>query len=538
MALRNHRLAALTFFAFMAVVHSWPLASDPVHLSRLDNHDAELLTWTVAWVAHILPRDPLSLFEAPILYPEHHTLAFSEHMFVQSVIGAPLLWAGASPVLVYNLLIIAGLALSGWAMYLLMARWTGSVPAGITAGLLFAFNAHVLTRFVHLQAQHVEFFPLVLYALDRLITGLKPRHAVLLAAAFVLQSLCSNYLLVFMTYSLIVAVAVRWRELNLTTWQLLVGAGVLSVIGLLPFLWPYYQVDQAQGLARDVTMVTQYNAGWRDYLVTGGRLHFAWWSHVFYEGRTALFPGITAIVLAAIAVFSGAAMRDPRARMALAIGVLGVALSLGTSLPGYALLHQTLPLVSGIRNVARWGWLALAAVAILAGFGVAAVEAAFAKPTARQRLLAKVLPIALGVLVTIESIRTPVGFTRFNGIPAFYDRLAGDSSLVLAEFPFYSGASVSLNGPYVLANTRYFKPLLNGYSSFHPESFEARGRALNTFPSEAALAELKTARVTHVTVHTREFARRYGDVALKAIDTVTDLELVTEEDGIRLYRLK
>ena len=60
--------------------------------------------------------------------------------------------------------------------------------------------------------------------------------------------------------------------------------------------------------------------------------------------------------------------------MALAIGVLGVALSFGTSLPGYAVLHQTLPLVSGLRNVARWGWLALAAFAILAGFGVAAVE--------------------------------------------------------------------------------------------------------------------------------------------------------------------
>ena len=196
------------------MLHSWPLASDPVHLSRLDNHDAELLTWTVAWVAHILPREPLSLFEAPILYPEQHTLAFSEHMFVPSVMGAPLLWLGASPVLVYNLLIIAGLALSGWAMYLLMARWTGSVAAGVIAGLLYAFNAHVLTRFVHLQAQHVEFFPLMLYALDRVIVDRRRRDAVLLAAAFVLQSLCSNYLLVFMTYALLVSVAVRWKELS------------------------------------------------------------------------------------------------------------------------------------------------------------------------------------------------------------------------------------------------------------------------------------------------------------------------------------
>jgi hypothetical protein len=545
MALRNHRLAALAFFAAMAVLHSWPLASDPVHLSRLDNHDAELLTWTVAWVAHVLPREPLSLFEAPILYPERHTLAFSEHMFVPSVMGAPLLWIGASPVLVYNLLIIAGLALSGWGMYLLMVRWTGSVAAGVIAGLLYGFNAHVLTRFVHLQAQHVEFFPLMLYALDRLIidssTSLRAsngstmgragwRNAMLLAAAFVLQSLCSNYLLVFATYALLASVAVRWNELSRRTWILLGAAGMLSIVAMFPFLWPYYQVDQAHGLARDVSVVTQYNASWRDYLVTGGRLHFAWWSHVFYEGRTALFPGVTAIVLAAIALVSRPGIRDPRVRMTLAFGALGVALSLGTSLPGYAALHQTLPLVGGLRNVARWGWLALAAFAILAGFGVAALE----KLAPQRRWIA----VALGALVTIEAIRTPVGFTRFDGIPPIYDRLAGNRSLILAEFPFYSGANVSLNGPYVLANTRYFQPLMNGYSSFHPESFEARGRVLNSFPGPIALAELKAARVTHVTVHSNQFARRYGAAALEAIDSVADLELLAEENGIRLYRLK
>jgi hypothetical protein len=334
---------------------------------------------------------------------------------------------------------------------------------------------------------------------------------------------------VFSAYALVVAVAVRWRELNKPALQLLAVAGALSIAAMAPFLWPYYQVDQAQGLARDVSVVTQYNAGWRDYLVTGGRLHFAWWSHLFYEGRTALFPGVTAIILAAITIFSGRVIQDRRARMALAIGVLGLALSFGTALPGYAVLHQALPLVSGLRNVARWGWLVLAAFAILAGFGVAAIE----RRTPRRRWIA----IALGALVTIEAMRTPVGFTRFEGIPRIYDRLA-QSDVVVAEFPFFSGANVSLNGPYVLANTRYFRPLLNGYSSFHPESFEARGRALNSFPSEPALAELRVAKVTHVTVHARSFERRYGQAALRAIDTIPDLELVADEDGIKLYRLK
>jgi len=140
----------------------------------------------------------------------------------------------------------------------------------------------------------------------------------------------------------------------------------------------------------------------------------------------------------------------------------------------------------------------------------------------------------MALLVTIEAIRTPVGFTPFNGIPQLYDRLASQSDVVVAEFPFYSGASVSLNGPYVLANTRYFKPLLNGYSSFHPDTFETRGRILGTFPSEAALAELRGSHVTHVTVH----AGRYDADTLKAIDAIASLDLVADEDRIRLYRLK
>jgi len=526
-AVRNHRLAALAFFVGMAVLHSWPLASDPAHLARLDNHDAELNTWVVAWVAHALPRQPLSLFEAPILYPEHRSLAFSEHMFVPSVMGAPLLWSGVSPVTVYNLLIIAGFALSGWSMYLLMRRWTGSEWAAIVAGLVYAFNAHTLTRFVHLQAQHVEFFPLILYALDRVIAdpstslraGGQRRHALLLAAAFVLQSLCSNYLLVFMTYAMVVAVAVRWNEINTINKRFeLIIAGLISIVVLAPFLWPYFQVNREYGLARSADVVTQYNAGWRDYLATGGRMHYAWWSHRLYEGRTA--------------VFSGRRLKEPRVRMVVAIGILGAAMSLGTSLPGYRLLHEFLPLLSGLRNVARWGWLPLAAVAVLAGFGVAELEKpTFAKATVGR---GRGVMIAIALLVTIEAIRTPVGFTRFNGIPQVYDRLASQSDVVVAEFPFYSGASVSLNGPYVLANTRYFKPLLNGYSSFHPDTFETRGRILGTFPSEVALAELRGSHVTHVTVHTG----RYDADTLKAIDSIAALDLVADQDGIRLYRLK
>ena len=507
----------------MAIAHSWPLASDPAHLSRADNDDWAQNTWTLAWEAHVLPRNPLRLFDGPIFHPERNTIAYSEHMFAQSVMGAPLFWMGLSPILVHNLLTIAGFALSGWAMYLLIARWTGSASAGLVSGLVYAFNAHTLTRFAHLQALHVEFFPLVLYAVDRLIVERTRAMAILTGVAFVLQALCSNYYLVFSAFTLLAVAVIRAREWWPHPQMRLHWLTVIAIaaIGVVPFLWPYYEVHREHGLERSIAEVANYSAGWRDYLVTGGRLHYDWWSHRFFAGRTALFPGITALALATIAAVAYA--RDRRVRTVIAFGLVGLAMSLGPGLPGYAVMHEYVPLIAGLRNAARWGWLALAAVAVLAGFGVSKIP----KPAVAL----------LALLVTIEAWRAPIGFTRFEGLPRIYDRIAAEQDLVLAEFPLYSGDRVSENGPYVLGNTRYLRPLLNGYSGFQPASYEERARALTRFPDASAIDALRALGVTHVTVHRDAFRDRYGDAVLQQVDRAGDLSLVDDIDGIRLYRL-
>lgn len=214
----------------------------------------------------------------------------------------------------------------------------------------------------------------------------------------------------------------------------------------------------------------------------------------------------------------------------MAIAALGLAFSFGTALPGYSLLHGVLPLLNGLRNVARWGWLVLAAVAVLAGFGAAALS----ERSKRWPQVASVIC----ALVTAEAIRTPVGYTPVTGLPAIYDRLAAEPGAIVAEFPFYSGTDIPSNGTYVLANTRYFRPLVNGYSSLQPESFETRGRVLRGFPSAEALAELTVLHVTHVIVHRERFRGRFGQAALDAIDTVPELEHVADEGDIRLYRMR
>src|SRR5262249_46498597 len=199
----NAVLLTLALFVGLAILHTWPLASAPATLSRNDNGDFILHEWIMAWVSHQVVANPLHLFDANIFYPERYTLAYSDHLFVQSMLGAPLLWAGASPVLVHNLVLIAGFALTGWATCLVMKQWTGSWLAAIFSGTLVAFNAFTLTRLPQIQDLHLEFFVPALYALDRVLRSAKVGDAVLLACWFVLQALTGLYLMVFTFMSLV-----------------------------------------------------------------------------------------------------------------------------------------------------------------------------------------------------------------------------------------------------------------------------------------------------------------------------------------------
>jgi len=88
----------LLVFTALTAVMTYPQAlhlHDGVH----DDGDPLLNTWTLAWVAHQLPRAPARLFDANIFYPERKTLAFTETLLLPGVLAAPLHWAGVAPLL-------------------------------------------------------------------------------------------------------------------------------------------------------------------------------------------------------------------------------------------------------------------------------------------------------------------------------------------------------------------------------------------------------------------------------------------------------
>ncbi len=211
--------------------------------------------------------------------------------------------------------------------------------------------------------------------------------------------------------------------------------------------------------------------------------------------------------------------------MCLAVGVVGVLLSFGGKLPGYALLYNALPLLHSIRMTSRLGYLGIVAVAAVAGFGVVEL---------RRLILPrawKAVATALAVLATVEPLAAPLDFARFEGIPLIYGKVRSEPGALIVELPFPTRRTVSLNAAYLLNSTRNWRPLVNGYSGFVPLSYEQHFEQLGGFPDQKSMDALAQLGVTHVFVHLEAFGPQLGD----QLDRAPLLRRVATEGSIALY---
>jgi len=383
------RLALAACLA-LAILHTWPLATKPHRLSLNYNADAEQGAWTLAWIAHTLPTDPRHLFDGNVFAPERATLAYSEPMITPALIGAPVRWLGASPVLVYNLVLLAGLTLTAWAGWFVVWQWTGSFGAALVAGALMAFNGHLLTRLPHIMAAHAWGIALTVYFADRLVTSGNRRDGLFLALVVLATAADSVYWLALV--GTVVGVTIALNALRPRTVFAVAMSGCGGLVLALPVLWPYLSAAGA-GASRPLEVVAQFSASPAGYLTSLSRLHREWTSPFFRDDVNVLFAGVTAIVLALVGAVVG--IRDARSRRRviglIAIAAVGVFLSFGPMTAAYRWLYSWLLPLRGLRAMARFGYLYLAVVALLAasdsrGYCTASPQSACVRPSRRSRL--------------------------------------------------------------------------------------------------------------------------------------------------------
>jgi len=516
-------------FAALTIVMTWPQAAR-LATSAQEHQDVYFNMWRFASVAHALSSSPSRLFDGNIFYPEPRTLTFSDAMPVEAMMAAPLLWAHVPPVLVHNLLLLAGIVFSGAGVFILATRSTGSAAAGVTAGIIFAFVPYRFEHYMHMELQWTVWVPWAFWALHRTLETGRMRDGALVGLFTALQFLSSIYYGIFLATLLgLSAVLLLCAERGTALKQrvlALVLAGAVGAALITPYVLPYARARQQVG-SRSAGQVLEFGARASSYLVATD-------TNLLYGARSAprgrperrLFPGLLAVLLALV----GLLLRPPRNDAIVYLICLVTAFEMSLGLRGYsfAFLYDHVPLFTALRSPSRFGIFVVFALAMLAAYGHAALEATLPKR------LARVLSIAIAAVLLLEYWVAPLRLVPFpNTAPPLYAWLRQQPRGVVAEFPMPLPDSLpGHEARYAYMSTFHWMPLLNGYSGYYPASYLAMIAALRHFPDERAMTILRDRGTRYVVVHTSLYtADRAGELLNGAVATPALSQLGHFGDG-------
>ena len=506
------RVAAL--FAVLTVVMTWPQATS-LATRAAGHHDVFFNMWRFGWVAHAIANAPLDLLDGNIFHPEPRALTFSDAMPVEAFIAAPLLWAAVPPVLVHNLLLLAGIVLSAAGIAMLATSLTGSRAAGITAGIIFAFAPYRFEHYMHMELQWTVWIPWAFWALHRTFETGSRRYAGLLGAFLALQFMSSIYYGVFLATLLGLAAALflcatRNGDLKSRLSALGIAAATAAVLTA-PYVIPYAATRQHVGPRSEEQAVT-FSARPSSYLVATDT-NYLYGERSAPRGRPErrLFPGVLPLLLAVV----GLLLRRPSVEAIVYLLVLVAAFEMSLGFYGYtfAFLYRNVPPFDALRAPARLGVFVLFFLGILAAYGHAALESAIA---ARARW---VLVVAISGLLLLEYWVAPLRLAPFpNDPPPLYAWLATQPRGVVTEFPLPTVSTLPGQEPrYAYMSTFHWMPMSNGYSGYYPPSYLTRLEILRYVPDHPALEALLRDRVRYVIIHTSLYPAHNAERVVTAI---------------------
>jgi len=503
------RLVAPTcLFALLACASTWPLARHALdHYPRGAEASATVpftSAWTLWWTSDRASHGFVGYWDAPIFHPTPRTFALSEAMPLAGLVVAPLLWAGLPLALAYNLFLLGALTLNGLATYLLLRRVRVLPLAALAGGALAC-----LLPALHTQLGVLTLVPLggVVLSLSALLSLARaPRlgaGALLGLGLGVTYALCAQYAL-FLALALVPAgLALGRRLLAPARLRALLVAALVAALPIAPIAIVQRRAASEEHLTRSQDRATRGAAYARAFvrtppgsLVTPPGIKVA--SH---HGR-ALFPGPAKLVLALVGALVGLGRRGRRrtTRVLVVVTVALVAVSLlphltlGAFEP-YALLAAWVPGLAQVRSLWRAALLAQLALVLLSAYGLhVALGAALRAHRARLSCVAVALVAALAVL----EIWPPAQALTEAPSPAVYGAFAGFLREALGPSEAYCLLPLPDGGSsdhyedvarFMLLTALHGRPMVNGYSSYFPASYEQLRTARATLddPGLAAL---------------------------------------------------
>jgi hypothetical protein len=331
---RDALVATLAYTA-LTIAFTWPLGRGLARDIPGDFGDPLLNCWILAWDAEHLLRalggDLAALggyWNANIYFPQPLALAYSDHLTAQALQILPVYAITKSPVLCYNLLLLSTFVLSGLGMFLFARELTANRAAAFVAGLAYAFAPYRVGSIPHVQVLSSAWMGFALFGFRRFFETGRTRPLAGAAAAWLAQNLSCGYYLLF--FSPVLALYITWELTTRRLWSFgkagaglssawterralgrLMVAGVAVGLATTPFVLPYVRLRRMGFSARPLEEILHFSADVYAYLTADPNIR-VWGGvmHAWPRAENALFPGLTIVVLAAIAIV--AAWRESR----------------------------------------------------------------------------------------------------------------------------------------------------------------------------------------------------------------------------------
>ncbi len=553
----------LLYFSLLIELMTWPLVLRMRDSVAGEIGDNIYFIFLIRWYQKAWFELGISPFFHPWLnYPQGWSLASTDTSLATTLFGLPAsLLAG--PTFGYNFAMLVTFVLSGWFMFLWVRRLTGSTPAGLVAGTIYAFLPYRMAHFLigHMNLSGTQWFPLYFMGLYDLLRAPRLSWKPLLVAAAALGLIAftsMHYLLMVVVITAFFLAGYLWYSRPQPFWQAQFWRGTvikLAALGLLslPLVWlavlPFLQLDSAGGLAsRTVSYVSMYSASPTDFILpsTDHFLFGRWVGENFDRSlwiEATFYLGVVAAVLATIGwVRRGDSQHRVLLKTALLVMVVAFILSLGTDLhwnnqrvevpvpaflqplvgrdatplpmPAY-LLFRYLPFYAKMRALMRIGFFVLIFNTLLAGFG-----AAWLFRRVRPR---RVLPLA-ALLIFLDFYPGPYQqFDRISARPVDEWLAQQPGQGAVAQFPFIQAEDQDQ----VYNTLVHQKPFIGGFfSANQPEQYLRIRPVLEKFPEPAGVDLLRELGVQWVLFDTGQYAEfatvraQAEGLGLRYVDTI------------------
>lgn len=422
-------MAALCYLG-AAVVFTRPLLLDAgTHIAYKPSGDQLFVLSILEWSRTTLFSNPGDLFVGNFYYGSGGALFGSDLLLGFLPVYGPLALITQDPVLAYTLTHILAYALNAAAMYATVLVLTGSRPAALLAGMVYAFGPLQIAYASHFQFLGAWYLPLVALFGVRLWRGGGWLDVGLATLMVGVQFATAVHLgvLAGMVYAGFVIPSALHRVLVTRDVRLglsMAGAGIVASLPFVPIVHGYLSFSDAWQAQRDITEVHHWSVQLRDYLSPHGRLR--WYDALMDRfpvptGERRVFPGFVPPLIAIVGAGAGLLGLTGKRRelrmvsgLLLALVLVAVLFSLGThwkrhevisehQLP-YLLLFEHVPVFRAIRAVARFSLLAHFALAVLGGIGVYAIS----RRVPRRWLAAPLVGLLASALVLLEALPKPL----------------------------------------------------------------------------------------------------------------------------------